>query len=285
MIKGGKGNESKLITVYYHKPERYSPLSKVLLVVPGAGRDGDEYRDDWIEASEEHNVLVLSPAYPDSAYAFEDYHMGGVMSDLNLESSVEYVENTNMVKLDEQKFTFELNTNPSQWIFHDLDRIFDLAVNALGSKQTEYDVFGHSAGGQILHRMTIFYPNTKANRILASNSGFYTLPDVNKKLPFGIKNTGIGKLELLASFQKKLVLFIGELDNADETGGTLLRSVSADQQGLHRLARSRYFYHTSQSIANEMGAKFNWTLEIVPGIGHDHQKMARAAARYLYEKN
>jgi len=285
LIKGGKGNESKLITVYYHKPERYSPLSKVLLVVPGAGRDGDEYRDAWIEASEKHNVLVLSPAYPDSAYAFEDYHMGGVMSDLNLESSVEYVENTNVARLDEEKFTFKLRPDPEQWIFKDFDRIFELTVKALGSKQTTYDIFGHSAGGQILHRMTIFYPNTKANRILASNSGFYTLPDVSKKLPFGLKNTGIDGQDLSASFQKKLVLFIGELDNADETGGTLLRSESADQQGLHRLERGQYFYHTSQKTANELNAEFNWTLEIVPGIGHDQRKMARAAARYLYEKN
>ncbi|MCR9287561.1 MAG: hypothetical protein NXI23_09285 [Bacteroidetes bacterium] len=46
---------------------------------------------------------------------------------------------------------------------------------------------------------------------------------------------------LVTSFSKKLVLFNGELDNENETGGTLLRSPTVDKQGLHRIERGHFF--------------------------------------------
>lgn len=285
LISGGQGHENNTITVHYHMPNSFKPSSEMLLVVPGAGRDGDEYRDAWIEASEKYGVLILSPTYPDSSYGFGGYHMGGLMEELNLSASVEYVENSNIAKLDEEKLTFTVNANSSQWIFKDFDRIFDLVVESLSSEQREYDIFGHSAGGQILHRLTLFYPQTKAKRIVASNSGFYTLPDMESKLPFGMKGTGKKAEDLKTSFKKRMTLFTGEFDNEKETGGTLLRSVSADQQGLHRLERSQYFYKVSKKKAEELGYEFNWKYEIVPGVGHDFRKMTVAAAEYLYGRN
>jgi len=266
--------------VHYHKPENFQPNSNVLLVLPGAGRDGDEYRDSWIGASETYSVLILAPTYPDSSYAFQDYHMCGVMHDLNLESSITYIENTNIAQLDEQAFTFQVNPNPEQWIFSDFDRIVKLAAEAAGSEQTAYDAFGHSAGGQILHRMAIFYPYTKAERVVAANSGFYTLPDSTAQLPFGTQ--GI-PLDLEQSFGQELIILVGALDNENESGGTLLRSPAADRQGLHRLERGNYFYSTSEAIAAKAGLSFNWQLTIVPDVGHDFEKMAEAAAHYLYD--
>ncbi|MDO5970252.1 hypothetical protein Q4Q35_10585 [Flavivirga aquimarina] len=283
LVEGGKGKVNKSIKVYYHRPKNFNADSKILMVIPGAGRNGDSYRDAWIEESEKYSVLILSPMYPEKEYPFENYHLCGLMGNLNLKNSITYIENTNMVKLDENNFTFTINPNKDEWIFNDFDRIFDLAVNELKSNQTEYDAFGHSAGGQILHRLAVCAKSSKVNRILASNSGFYTLPDFNTALPFGIKNTSINKDDLRASFKRNLVLFTGELDNENETGGTLLRSRSADLQGLHRLERARFFFQTSKSIAEEMQYDFNWKIRIVPNVGHNHRKMGDAAAKYLYD--
>ena len=44
-------------------------------------------------------------------------------------------------------------------------------------------MFGHSAGAQILHRMVLFAPGSRADRIVAANSGFYTLADPDQALP------------------------------------------------------------------------------------------------------
>ncbi|WP_027076395.1 hypothetical protein [Maribacter antarcticus] len=282
-IKGGIGHENDSITVYYHKPKNLTTKSKVLMVIPGAGRNGDDYRDSWIEASEKHNVLILSPSYAEKDYSYADYHLGGLIKELDIRKGVTFEKNSNQVFIDEDIVEFKPNTDTSQWIYHDFDRIFIIAKRAVKSKQQKYDMFGHSAGGQILHRFALIYPNSKANRILASNAGSYTLPNTNTTIPFGLKNTGINNKNLKRSFKKHLVIFLGELDNADEKGGKILRSKTTDKQGTHRLARGTYFYNNSIAIAKMLKTKFNWKLKIIAGVGHNQRKMAKAAAIYLYE--
>lgn len=283
LIQGGNGNEDNRITVFYHKPKNFDPSSRVLMVIPGAGRNGDSYRDAWVAESEKYGLLILSPMYPDNEYEFEDYHLGGLLTDTNLKSSIEYVENTNIALLDESKFDYEFNSDSKEWIFNDFDRIFEMTVGALDSKQTSYDMFGHSAGGHILHRLALFQKNSKANKILASNPSFYTLPDFETAFPFGCKNTPLAQETLKEAFEKELVVFLGELDNENETGGTFLRSTTADKQGLHRLERGKNFYRESKALAEDLKLEFNWDLVIVPNVGHNHEKMGDAAAMYLYD--
>jgi hypothetical protein len=285
LIEGGIGNEDKKIKVFYHKPKNFRTTSRVLIVVPGSGRNADSYRDAWVEESEKYGALILSPMYKEVEYDYGAYHMGNLIYNLNLESSAKYDQNSNKVFLDEELFSFEINSNRNEWIYNDFDRIFDNVVKALGSTQTEYDIFGHSAGGQILHRLAIFQPNSKANKILASNSGSYTLPDFNNELPFGIENTVLTKENIETSFKKNLVLFIGELDNENEQGGLMLRSPSVDKQGTHRLERGKYFFNKSKDIAEELGYEFNWKIIVVQKVGHNHRKMGNAAGEYLYGKD
>ena len=285
LIVGGTGNEDKTIKVFYHKPKNFSTTSKVLIVVPGAGRNADSYRDAWVEESEKYGVLILSPMYSENEYGFGDYHIGGLIKDVDLKNSIEYIENTNIAKLNEEKFHFKVNTNSREWIFNDFDRIFDLSINELGSLQTTYDLFGHSAGGHILHRFALFHKKSKANNILSSNSSFYTLPNFDYQLPFGLKGSPIDRESLKRSFKKHLVLILGELDNENETGGTFLRSKTADKQGLHRLERGKFFYKNAKEMAEELGYEFNWKIIVVPKVGHDHRKMGDAAGEYLYNTN
>lgn len=284
LIEGGVGNEHKKIKVFYHKPKNYSPTSRVLIVVPGAGRNGDSYRDAWIEKSEKYELLILSPMYFEDEYGFGDYHLGGLIKNLNLKSSVTYVENTNIAKLNEEQFSFEVNSKSDEWIFNDFDRIFDSVKKSLNSTQSKYDIFGHSAGGHILHRLTLFHKNSKARKILASNPSFYTLPSFEYNFPFGLKDSPIKQESLQQAFKKELVVFLGELDNENETGGTFLRSKSADKQGVHRLERGKFFFNNAKELAEEMGYEFNWKIFIVPKVGHDYRKMGAAAGDYLYSE-
>lgn len=283
LMEGGQGNKEQPIKVYYHQPRNYSKHSTILIVLPGAGRNGDSYRDAWIEASEQYSVLILSPRYSETAYPFEGYHLGGLIKDSNIRESVEFLEGTNIAKLDEQAFRFKGNPNKANWIFNDFDRLFNLVSDHIETTQTQYDIFGHSAGGQILHRFAIFHPTTKANRIIAANAGFYTLPDIATALPFGIKNSSITTADLQLSFTKHLTLLLGELDNEAEQGGTLLRSVSADKQGTHRLARGQFFHNFSKNVAAEIDANYNWKIKIVPNVGHEHENMGKVAAKLLYD--
>lgn len=282
---GGQGNEDKLVKIFYHKPKNFNSNSKILLVIPGSGRNGDSYRDSWVENSEKYNVLVVSPMYTEKDYDFGQYHFGGVIGELDVRNSINYVDNSNQVLLDENTFKFKINSNSTNWLFNDFDRLFDDVKEATGSKQKQYDIFGHSAGGQILHRFAIFKPHSKADRILASNAGSYTLAHFNVAMPFGLMNSSVGRQGLKKSYKTKLVLFLGELDNEHEQGGLLLRSKTVDKQGTNRLARGKHFYNTAFENARKMNSKFNWKLKIIKNIGHNYRKMGNAAAHYLYNSN
>jgi pimeloyl-ACP methyl ester carboxylesterase len=280
-MPGGRGHESATITVYYHRPQGFDASSPILIVLSGAGRDGDEYRDSWLAASEKHDVLVLSPSYPEQQYDEAAYQLAGLVENLELRNLSS--DDPSVYQLADEDIVFDVNDDSEEWLFHDFDRLFDRVVKDVGSSETTYDLFGHSAGGQIIHRMAIFHPDSKARRMVAANSGFYTLPRMDMPLIFGVADTGLTAADLERAFQEPLTLLLGELDNANERRGTHLRTPKADEQGIGRLARGRYFFSESEKIAATLGAEFRWTVETVPGVGHDFRRMAEAAARLLYE--
>ena len=84
------------------------------------------------------------------------------------------------------------------------------------------------------------------------------------------------------AFASNLVVFLGELDDENETRGDLVRTPEVDVQGISRIARGRHFYAMAEKTAQALGIELNWKLEVVPGVGHDLQQMSDAAAEYLY---
>lgn len=274
LIKGGTSHQEKMITVFYHQPKNFNSQSPLMMVIPGSGRNGWNYRDAWIEASEKQGILILSPHYPEKYYPeFWSYNLGGMITDVKINK-----ERTAML-------SYEINKDPEEWIWDDFDRIFSKVKNRLQVETETYDMFGHSAGGQILHRLTLFNPDNKTNRILAANSGWYTIPSADDKFPYGLKGSLATDKQIEKAFRSNLVVFLGEEDNENETRGHLVRSPETDKQGAHRLARGKYFYNKSKVYADSLGTEFNWELKIIPGIGHDYERMSKAAAKYLYEIN
>ena len=136
LMEGGPGRKEKNIKVFYHRPKGFNENTKILLVIPGAGRNGDSYRDAWINASEKFGVLILSPMYAESNYPFEAYHLGGVLRSSNLRQVVLFEDSTNIAKLDEGAFEYTLNNNPDNWIFNDFDRIFNVVKGEIRSDQS-----------------------------------------------------------------------------------------------------------------------------------------------------
>tara|TARA_R110002051_G_scaffold87713_4_gene154473 strand:+ start:8637 stop:9584 length:948 start_codon:yes stop_codon:yes gene_type:complete len=268
IIKGGY-NKADSIIIHYYKPSNFSKLSDVVYVIPGGGRNGYDYRDSWIEKAEEYNVLVLSPEYNEKNYPeFWNYNLARMYKDVKINKERTAIE------------SFRISTNSEEWIFNDFDRIFEEVKRKLELKTDTYDMFGHSAGGQILHRFAIFNSNNKANRILAANSGWYTLPTDLDEFPYGLKGTVQSSKKI--DYNSKLIIFLGEKDDDNETRGSLRRSPEVDKQGLGRLSRGKYFYNISNEISSKLNKELNWKLEIIPNIGHDYRKMGEAAADYLY---
>lgn len=272
------------LTVHYARPPSFTSSSPILLVIPGAGRNSDDYRDAWIDAACASGTLVAALGYSEENYDFAAYNMGGTISNLQFDnpSIARVTETATTLTLDDADIRFEVVTNRPDWIFGDFDRVFEQLVQKTDSEQETYDIFGHSAGGQILHRFAIFAPQSKARVIIAANSGFYTFPDLSQPLPTGIKGTGLTETDLSQAYGSQLVLMLGELDNDDQAGGTLLHTPHIDgSQGLGRLDRGRRFHEHARDEAERIEAAFDWQVQVIDGIGHDYRAMSAAAAEYL----
>lgn len=282
---GGPGRENARIGVHYYWPESWRPDSPVLLVLPGSGRNADDYRDAWIEAADAAGVLVAALSYPESDYDFAAYQMGGVIKDLvvrNMPPPGPDGQLPSRIHLRDEDISFALNLESETWLFSDFDRVFALIAAASGSTRTSYDLFGHSAGGQILHRTVVFWPRSNAGRIVAANGGQYTQLNPALPAPVGVEGYGLSEESTRKSFACDLTLLLGELDNDDETRGELLHTPLLDQFGDDRLSRGLTFFQAGQEQARALGAEFNWSLETVPNVGHDFRAMSRAAALRLY---
>ena len=255
------------IEVFTYHAARHGPDDPIVVVLPGAGRNGDDYRDSWIKAAERYDLLVLSPAFVDAQFPGPiSYNLGGMIAQGADPATLEDIQ----------------VTAPKTWIHADIEAIFDKAVQLSGSSATHYDLFGHSAGAQIIHRMILFAPELRVRTALAANAGWYTTAEADVAFPYGTKGISLPPGQLEKAFARRLVVFLGELDNADETRGSLRATPETNAQGLHRLARGCYFYAAAMQEQARLKLSTNWQLKIVPGVGHDYRRMADAAAEFLY---
>lgn len=258
------------IEVFTYRAADHGPDDPIIIVLPGGGRNGDDYRDSWINAAERFDLLVLAPSFDEARFPGPiNYNLAGMIRD---GSNVATLRNADL-------------TPSRTWLFSDIESIFDEAVARTGSAQARYDLFGHSAGGQIVHRMILFAPETRVRTALAANSGWYTTLERDVPFPYGMKGISLPPGQLEKAFGRNLVVFLGELDNARETRGHLRDTPEANAQGEHRLARGRHFHAVAESERARLGLRSQWRLETVAGVGHDYRKMGEAAATYLYAAN
>ena len=64
LINGSAIHQNDTISIFYHMPQNFTPNSQILLVIPGAGRNADDYRDSWVEASEKSMSKLIRQVNP-----------------------------------------------------------------------------------------------------------------------------------------------------------------------------------------------------------------------------
>ncbi|MCX2745602.1 hypothetical protein OO013_17100 [Mangrovivirga sp. M17] len=256
-----KESTRKSIRVWTYKPESWKDQDEIVFVMHGGGRNADDYLDAWTTIAEENNLLIVAPEFENkfSNYTTNDYQEGNL-------------------------FTFFGSSNPeSEWAYTVVENIFDHIKSTNNISNEHYDIFGHSAGGQFVHRMIILMPDNRIETAVAANAGFYTLPDENLEYPYGIKNTGISlEKDLKKSFKKKLIVLLGELDN-DPSLGTFRTTELAMKQGAHRLERGTNFYQMNQQLTNRHNWTFNWEIDTVRSVGHNYRKMSENSISWIVE--
>ena len=256
------------IAVFAYRAAGPGPAAPIVIVLPGAGRNGDDYRDSWIEAADRHDLLVLAPTFDEAQFPGPiAYNLAGMIRGTADATALREV----------------VPTPAEQWLFAGIEAVFDQAVARTGSGQSRYDLFGHSAGGQIVHRMVMFAPEARIRTAIAANSGWYTTVSADIAFPYGLGGWPMPPGQIETAFARRLVILLGARDDASERRGHLRHTPETDAQGLHRLARGRHFHDGATTESARRRVPLNWRLEIVPGVGHDHQAMGIGAAALLYD--
>lgn len=251
------GGGLKNIPVYYHRPGSYGADTPIVFVLHGLGRNARGYRDAWAGLAEKHNLLVVAPEFSKSEFPkARHYNLGNV-------------------------FAHDGQRNPpDDWSFAIIDRLFArlAAWKLVGC--TRYSLYGHSAGGQFVHRMVMLSARSNIDIAVAANAGWYTLPSRDASWPYGLRGAPIDAAMLRAAFARKLIILLGGKDN-DPAHKHLRRTPEAMEQGSHRLDRGRFFMAQARDSAARFGVPFAWEKHDVPSAGHSNRQMAGAAAKVL----
>ena len=252
------GNPGKPVTVYYHKPSRFKPrTSPILFVMHGFSRNGDSYRDAWVEYADRYGALLLCPTFSKDHWpGSRGYNLG---NRFNGKGSLNRKE---------------------EWGFTIIEALFDDVVTVTRSGQKTYLMYGHSAGSQFVHRFCTFMTDARVAQAVAANAGWYTLADLSVDYPYGCSGARIEEKNLRKVFEKNLIVLLGDQDT-DTKDKNLRNTTEAKRQGPHRFARGKYYFENAKQNAGRMRANFNWTMQTVSGVNHSNSKMAKVAAPLL----
>lgn len=250
--------EGTRIRVYYYIPAEGDVRNmKVQFVMHGVNRDADSYCESWAAKAEQYGLIILAPMFDKSNFPSAMYQLGNVCSDgmLNYEDEMIYTQ---------------------------IDAIFKAFVQKFDIADKTYNIYGHSAGAQFVHRLVLFYDSPYLDRAVAANAGTYTLVSGKQDFPYGFRNIGGPSSVPKKVFQKKLVIFLAEGDTIRDS--YLNVSVEADRQGPNRFERGNNFFKTAENYATRKNIPFLWQLRTLPDAAHSNRRMAPAAADILYAK-
>lgn len=254
-----QGADAARLTVWTYRPARFGPEHPVVIVMHGAARNGRAYRDVWAAHAERYGALLLAPEFSRTGFpTAREYEVGNMR--------------------DRERRPLP----PEEWSFAVIERLFDAARLAVGSRRSGYRLFGHSAGAQFVHRMLTFLPCCRAEAAVAANAGCYTLLDEAERFPYGLGGLAPDAGGALRALGRRLTLLLGEADS-DPEAPLLLKTPEAMRQGEHRLARGLRYYRHAAELAERTRTPFAWRLVTLSGVGHSHSAVAGEAARILLD--
>ncbi len=230
----------------------------LVVAMHGLNRNAIATRDAWLELADRHDLLVAAPHLDAKRFPTRLYQQGGVVGE----------------------------PDRTKWLYTTIERLYDRLIEQQRAKTGGYLLAGHSAGAQFAHRMAVFMPQGRMLDIVVANAGYYTLPTGSAEAgghpyPYSLEDTPATEADRKAVLARKLHLLLGDQDN-DPDHPQLNTSAGAKAQGPHRLARGKFFFAAAKAEAARLGTPFNWTMTIVPGVGHNSQRMIEAAAERLF---
>lgn len=248
------------LEVNCYRPASHGPDDPVVVVQHGMMRNGDDYRDFWIDAAETHNILIVAPTFPNEQFPKAEGYNNGLVVDADGAVAPR-----------------------DQWLYTVPERVLEALRHGgvIGAAST-LRMFGHSAGGQFAHRMLGTCGPGPFAAVMAGNPGWYTLPTLERRFPEGLGGLGLDHAAVIRWLESPMVILAGDQDIVTDDPN-LPSNPEALAQGPHRFGRAHFMLDFAQGEAARRGCACNWLLVPVAGIGHDGAAMSRAAAGWWFE--
>ena len=244
------------LDVYYHLPEIINDETKILFVIHGNSRNADNYLNTWIKLAKDKNYAIFAPHFKRSQFiSFNTLQMSTSSGRIRNEANL-YLNNS-------------------------IDLLFDHIKPLFDLSQDSYDIYGHSAGAQFVHRYLLFSNSPKVNRAVAANAGWYTFLD-GSNFPYGINNPPIdfNSQNVINFLNMDLHIHIGSADT--DISSSVNQSEGANNQGLNRFQRANNFFNYTTKIVEKNDLNYNWSFLVVEGVAHSNSRMSKAAAEIIF---
>lgn len=246
------------VGIHFSIPSGAGPDTPILFVIPGAKRNADAYRDQWHHLSNVHHFIVLSLEGRRDCFPSEyEYNAGGV---LTKEGVVEPKE---------------------RWLYSVIELVFDDFCHRFGSNRKTYSIYGHSAGGEFVHRFVLFQPKARCDVAVAANPVIFTMPTRRTAYPFGLQGASLSDGAAAQWFGKKLVILLASRDTGRRVK-PLNKGLRSNAQGLSACVRGRRFFHAAILESKKLKVPLRWKLDVIPNAGHSNLDMASHAIPHLF---
>ena len=245
--------EKSAMRVFYYKPSRFTLDSPILFILHGYGREADTAMYAAAVSAETFNFLLVVPEYSFKLFpTWEEYNYG------------------NARKKPKELWTYFVN-----------DRIFHFVKELTRSRRGKYDLFGHSAGSQFVHRQLMVGASDYVDKAFAANAGEYAMPTSGENaFPWSMSGLNLSRDDLEKFFSVELYVLLGEEDVVQDK--YLAQGDVFAKQGSTRFERGQNFFNVGKTEAEKLGLEFNWKLVTVPHVGHSGLGMLPAALRLAF---
>jgi hypothetical protein len=243
----------RTLLLHAARPANWDPSAPVVLVHHGVGRNGADYRDYWLPHVDA-GILAIAIEFPEQTFPeYLMYNFGNL-------------------------HTKDGTPNPrAQWTYGIGPRLFESLLAQGLTTTPRHGLFGHSAGGQYVHRMLSFGYRQRIAVAVAANAGTYAMPDLAIDWPWGLGAVGLETADLPPLLAFPISVMAGTNDTRT-TGRFFPKGPKSMRQGPTRYHRAHAYHAAGQQAALTLGVPCAWTVTDVPGVGHDGRGMTDAAA-------
>jgi hypothetical protein len=234
------------LQLYTYKASNYTGDGFILLL-HGASRAAEAYRDNAAGMAERFGTMVVVPLFDLERFPGRLYQFGGV-----------FHEDGSFAEPEEQTYAY-------------IPKLVSHIRSREANPALPYEILGFSAGAQFVSRMMAFR-DSDAERLIVMSPGSVIFP--TRDLEFGL---GFGGLPEAYNSDERLrrylALPITVAVGSHDTELAQLPTGDAYAQGVHRYSRALHWFTYAMDLAYEKKWDFNWRLVIMDGPGHSPPQM------------